>query len=108
MLLESDSLVALELVRVQKLSVADFNHFLDTMSLFQAAVLRHLVRLVRFQSWRQEILALHNVSGAVAAQLLLIAHQYGQVQEDNSLLGVASRNGKNRPFSGSSGKFAVL
>lgn len=82
----SYSVLALEAVRVQKLSVADFNRFLNTMPLFQAAVLRHLVRLVRFQSWRQEILALHNVSGSVAAQLLLIAQQYGQVQDDNSVL----------------------
>ncbi len=82
----SYSVVALEEVEGHKLAVADFCHFMNAMPVFQTAILQHLVRLVRFQSWRQEILALHNVNGAVAAQLLLIAHQYGEVQDDNSVL----------------------
>ena len=82
----SYSVAALEEVRGHKLSVEDFRGFLHTMPVFQEEIMLHLVRLARFQSWRQEILALHNVSGAVAAQLLLIAQQYGQPQGDNRVL----------------------
>ncbi len=83
----SYSVVALEAVRGHKIIGGRLLPLSGYHAGFSSGTsCEHLVRLVRFQSWRQEILALHNVSGAVAAQLLLIAHHYGQVQDDNSVL----------------------
>ena len=82
----SYSVEALEPVRALALPIEDFWRCRRKMPDLSEAVIQHLAAMVRFQSKRQKILGLHNVSGALAAQLILFAEQCGEVQEDNSVL----------------------
>ena len=80
------SVEAIEAVCALTLPAEDFLRFVQTIPKLNAAVIAHLVQMNRFQARRQEILALHNVGGAMAAQLLLLAEQCGEVQDDGSEL----------------------
>lgn len=77
----SFSIEVLEPVCAWALSIDDFRRCVQEIPKFNQAFLSHLASLIRFQARRQEILALHNVGGAIASQLLLFADQCGEVQD---------------------------
>lgn len=82
----SHSVEVLETVKTWALSIEDFRRCVQEIPRLNQAFLMHLASLIRFQARRQEILALHNVGGAVAAQLLLFAEQCGQAHEEGAVL----------------------
>ena len=80
------NVVALEPVTCFMASIEVFERFVHEWPVLNAALMRLLSENEHRNAARLEIVALHNVVGVLAAQLLLLAEECGEKKDDGTLL----------------------
>jgi CRP-like cAMP-binding protein len=78
--------VALEPSSCFVLPVEHFQRMLETYPPFQSAFMRHVAFYTRYASARHEVVSLHSVVGAVAAQLVILGEELGEPQPGGDIL----------------------